>query len=143
MHVGPFHGISDGGLVIGRCQTGRLRCVGGCPDRMRCHVGHGRRVPRRPGGSNGRRGVDLPGRRMRLGRQGANRSDPQLAASEGPDTLDGLPGAHVAWSLGLKQRQGPLGAVGGPHGQHAPVVLAQRQGTWLTFDVLIISRNPR
>jgi hypothetical protein len=41
--------------------------------------------------------------------------------------------SRVVGRLRLEQRQRPLGAVGGPHGQHAPLALAQRQGTRPAF----------
>jgi len=60
-------------------------------------------------------------------------SDSHFAAGEGPQAVDGVTRAGVAGGLSFKQRRRPLGTVGGPHRQHSPVVLAERQGAWLPF----------
>jgi hypothetical protein len=65
--------------------------------------------------------------------RGADPSDPHVATGEGSDAVDGITRASVARGLRLEQRQRPLRTVGGPHGQHSPVVLAQRQGARLAF----------
>ena len=117
-----------GALTLGEADG--LRGVRRCAARMGRHVGRARRLTC---GSSRRccgRIADIPGRRVRTGREGANRPDPHLAAGEGPEPDDGIPRACVARSLRLEERQCPLGTVGGPHGQHSPVVLAQGcQGT--------------
>jgi hypothetical protein len=59
---------------------------------------------------------------------------PLRSASRHGRTLAGRrwhPRARVVGRLRLEQPQCPLGAVGGPGGQHPPVVLAQRQCAWL------------
>jgi hypothetical protein len=98
---------------------------------MGCHVGHPCRVTCGPGRGDGGRVADLPSRRVRLGRKGADPSDPHVATGEGSETVDGITRARVVRGLRFEQRQRPLRTVGGPHGQHSPVVLAQRQGTRL------------
>ena len=100
---------------------------------MGCHVGHPGRMTCRSGRGSCGRVADLPSRRVRLGRKGADPSDPHVATGEGSEAVDGIPRACVAGGLGLEQRQRPLRTVGGPHGQHSPVVLAQRQGTRRAF----------
>lgn len=90
-------------------------------------MGDGRGVARGSGRSDRGRVVHLTGRRVRRRRQRADLPDPHLSASEGPDALDGIAGARVARRGGLEQREHALGAVGGPRGKNAPVVLAERQ----------------
>jgi hypothetical protein len=50
----------------------------------------------------------------------------ELAARERAGPSDEFPRAVVTWSLGLKQRENPLCAVGGPRGDHTPLRLAKR-----------------
>jgi hypothetical protein len=107
--------VGGGGRVIGRGQPGGHGGVGWCAARMGCHVGHPRRMTCGPGRGDRRRMADLPSRRVRLGREGADSSDSHLAPGEGSDAVDGITRACVARGLRLEQRQGPLGAVGGPH----------------------------
>jgi hypothetical protein len=90
-------------------------------------VGHGRRLTGGPRRGHRRRVADLPSRRVRRGRQGADLSDPHLATGEGAEAVDGVTRARVGRSPSLEPPQRPLGAVGRPHGQHPRVVLAQRQ----------------
>jgi hypothetical protein len=71
--------------------------------------------------------ADLPRRRVRPRRQLPHRTDPQLAAGEGAQAVDGLAWAPVGGRPGLEQRQRPLGAVGGPAGQRPAVLLAERR----------------
>jgi hypothetical protein len=85
----------------------------------------------RSGGCDRGRVAYLPSRRVRRDCQRPDRSDLHLAAREGAAAIDGLPRARVARGVGLEQRQRSLRTVGGPHGQHSPVVFAQRQGTGL------------
>ncbi len=96
---------------------------------MSRHVGDARRLTCGPGRGYCCRVADLPSRRVRPGRKRPNLSDPHFATGEGSEAVDGITRACVRRGLRLEQRQGPLGAVGGPHGQHSPVALAQRQGT--------------
>jgi hypothetical protein len=63
----------------------------------------------------------------------AHGSDTHFASGEGSEAVDGITRACVARRLSLEERQCPLGIVSGPHGQHSPVVLAQRHGTRPAF----------
>lgn len=91
-----------------------------------------RRSHRRGGQPGGRGGIGRcaagVGRRVRPRGQGADLTDPHLAVGERSDTIDGLTRTSFARGLRLEERQRPLGTVGGPHGQHPPVILTQRQG---------------
>jgi hypothetical protein len=97
------------------------------------HVRHARRVTCGPGRGYRGRVPDLPSRRVCPGRKSADLSNPHVAPGEGADSVDGITRADVALGALLEERQRPLGAVGGPHGQHSSVVLAQRQGARLAF----------
>jgi hypothetical protein len=107
------------------------------------HVGHARRLTCRPGRGHSGRVADLPGRRVRPGRQGAEFSDPQLAAGESSQALDGLTGTRVVRSLSFEQRQRPLGAVSSPPGKHPSVIFAQRQCAWLAAHTGILASVER
>jgi hypothetical protein len=63
--------VRDGGWIMRRGQPGGLRRVGYAA-RMGCHVGHGRRVTCGPGSGYCGPVADLPSRRVRPGRQGAD-----------------------------------------------------------------------
>jgi hypothetical protein len=52
--------------------------------------------------------------------------DVQLGTSEGARSCDGIPRAGVSRGFHLKQVQRPLGAVGRPRRDGAPVIGAQR-----------------
>ena len=80
---------------------------------------------------------------MGPGRKGADLSDPHFATSEGSEAVDGITRAVIARGLCIEERQCPLGAIGGPHGQHSPVVLAQRQGTRPTLHTQGLPTSPR
>jgi hypothetical protein len=130
----PADLVGDSGRIIGRGQSGGFRGVGCRAARVGRHVGHASRLTCGPGPGDGSRIGDAPSRRMRPGSQGADPPDPQFSTSEGSEAVDGLTRACVARGLRLEQRQCPLGTVGGPRGQHSPVVLAQGQRTRLAFD---------
>jgi hypothetical protein len=100
---------------------------------MGCHVGHPGRMTCRSGRGSCVRGSRPPPPPRAPGPKGRDPSDPHVATGEGSEAVDGIPRACVAGGLGLEQRQRPLRTVGGPHGQHSPVVLAQRQGTRRAF----------
>jgi hypothetical protein len=65
---------------------------------MRRHASHGRRLTRGPRRRHRRRVADLPGRRVRPGRQGADLSDAHLATGEGAEAMDGATRARVVRS---------------------------------------------
>jgi hypothetical protein len=100
---------------------------------MGSHVRHGGRLTCRARRRDCGRIAGLARRRMRPGGEGAHHADPHLATCECSETVDGLMNTCIARDLRLEQRQRPLGTVGGPHGQHPPVVLAQREGARLAL----------
>lgn len=124
--------VGDGSRFIGSSKPGGNRGVGYAA-RMGRHVRHGARLARSPGCRYCGRVADLASRGVRLSGQGADPPDPHLATGEGPQPVDGIAWTRVTGRLRLEQRQGPLGTVGGPRGQHLAVVLAQGQGTRLTL----------
>lgn len=123
----------DSVRIAGRGQPGGLRGVRRSAARMGGHVRSASSVTCRSGRGDGSRVANLARGGVCTGREGAHRSDPHFATGESPDAVDGFARATVTWCLRLEQGERPLGAVGRPHGQHPPIVLAQRQGTRLAF----------
>ena len=124
--VGDCGWIMRGGQPCGLRSVGNAACMGR-------HVGHGRRVTCCAGCGYCGRVDHLPSRRVCPGGKGADHSDPHLATREGSDAVDGFARPGVARCLYLEQEQRPLSAVGGPHGQHSSIILAQCQGPGLVF----------
>lgn len=133
--------VGCGGRIMGRGKPGGFRCVGRCVLRMGRHVSDSRRMSCGSGGGNGRRVADLPSRSVRLCRQSTAPSDSHLATGEGSQAVDGLTRTLVARVLHFEQRQCSLGTIGGPYGQHSPVVFAKGQGSWSPFHGREFSRR--
>jgi hypothetical protein len=88
----------------------------------------GRRcVGRSTSGSRGNRIADLACGCVRRPGKGAQLPCPLAPAREGSGALDRLARAGVSGSLGLEQRQHPLGAIGSPEGDTSAVFVAQGQ----------------
>jgi hypothetical protein len=88
----------------------------------------GRRcVGRSTSGSCGNRIADLACGCVRRPGKGAQLPCPLAPAREGSGALDRLARAGVSGSLGLEQRQHPLGAIGSPEGDTSAVFVAQGQ----------------
>jgi len=87
---------------IGRRQSGRFRGICGCPQGVRAHVGDGRSLRGRPGGSHRSRAHHLA-----CGTAGHKPpaylfGGTELTASEGPGPGDGVAGAIICRRLCLK-----------------------------------------
>jgi hypothetical protein len=94
--------VGDGGRIMARGQPGGLRGVRGCAAGMGRHVGHAGRLTCGPRRGNGSWVADIPSRCVRPGGQGTDRSDLDLATSEGSEALDGITRAFVARGLHLE-----------------------------------------
>jgi hypothetical protein len=111
--------------------------IGWGAERVRRHVGDRRGVPRRSRRRNGGRVVDVPGRRVRVGGEGAGRPDSQRSAGEGSGIVDCVARARDARACAsiaqgfVRRRQRP----------RRPAHAGQRQGTRLALDGL--QRSPR
>ncbi len=65
----------------------------------------------------------------------------QPGGKQSSQTIDRITRPPVVWGLCLKHQQRPLGAVRGPHRQHPPVLLAQRQCTRLASHARAFSHR--
>jgi hypothetical protein len=87
---------------IGRCESGRFRGIRRCPQGVRSHVGDGGGLRGGPGGSHRSRAGNLAcgtaGHKPPADLVGGT----ELTASEGPGPGDGVAGATICRSLGLK-----------------------------------------
>jgi hypothetical protein len=94
-----------------------------------CHVCGARRLTSSSGSGHRGRVGDFSRRSVRPHSKVTDLPDPQLATGEGPESVDGLTRAGVTGRSNLEEEEGPLGAVCNPHGEHPPILLAQRQST--------------
>ncbi len=95
--------VGDGGRIVRRGQTDGLDGIGDAACMGR-HVGGRCRMAGRSGRSDRSRVAHIPSRRVRRDRKGTNRSDPHLAAGEGPGAFDRFTRPRVARRLRLEQR---------------------------------------
>jgi hypothetical protein len=110
---------------VGSPQAGGPNGIRGGAKRVRAHVADGYSLTCGSGGRDGCRSFHLADRHASDEPTTNLRGGVQLSTGVSPSSGDGGTRAVISWSLGLKQPQDALCAVGGPCGDKAPVGLAE------------------